>query len=64
MRWLLVKGEKEKARAILENAAKVNKKPLPNDDLFVPRTTENKGVVDLFKTWKRGKLSLILIYLL
>ncbi|CAH3146158.1 unnamed protein product, partial [Porites evermanni] len=64
VRWLLVKGEKEKARAILENAAKVNKKPLLNKDLYVPGTTENKGVVELFKTWKRAKLSLTLIYLL
>ena len=62
VRWLLVKGKKEKAHAILENVAKVNKKELPEDDLRVPLTTANKGVLELFKTWKLTKLSLIQIY--
>jgi len=62
VRWLLVKGKTEKAQAILEKVAKVNKKEMPVDDLHVPLTTANKGVLELFKTWKMTKLSLIQIY--
>jgi len=62
VRWLLVKGKTEKAQAILEKVAKVNKKEMPVDDLHVPVTTANKGVLELFKTWKMTKLSLIQIY--
>ena len=62
VRWLLVKGKTEKAQAILEKVAKVNKKEMPVDDLHVPVTAANKGVLELFKTWKMTKLSLIQIY--
>ena len=62
VRWLLVKGETEKAREILERVAKVNKKEMPSGELRVPVTTANKGVLELFKTWKLAKLSIIQCY--
>ena len=62
MRWLLVQGEKEKAREILEKVAKVNKKEMPSEGLQVHVTTADKGFLELFKTWKMAKLSLIQIY--
>ncbi|KAL9962625.1 hypothetical protein ACROYT_G031745 [Oculina patagonica] len=62
VRWLLVKGRTEEAREILEKVAKVNKKEMPNEELRVPVTTANKGVLELFKTWKLAKLSLIQCY--
>ena len=52
----------EEAREILEKVAKVNKKEMPRDELHVPVTMANKGVLELFKTWKLAKLSLIQCY--
>ena len=62
VRWLLVKGKKEKAREILSNVAKVNKKEMPSEELRVPVTTASKGIFELFKTWNMAKLSLIQCY--
>ena len=62
VRWLLVTGQRDKAQAILQNVARVNKKEMPSEDILVPVTTENKGVLELFKTWYLAKLSLIQIY--
>ncbi|XP_078383615.1 organic cation transporter protein-like [Oculina patagonica] len=62
VRWLLVNGRKEEAREILKNVAKVNKKEMPSDELYVPVTTANNGILELFKTWKLAKLSLIQFY--
>lgn len=62
VRWLLVKGQRDKAQAILQNVAKMNKKEMPSEDILVPVTTANKGVLELFKTWYLAKLSLIQIY--
>ena len=51
VRWLLVSGRKEEARAILEHAARVNKKEMPKDDLLVPVVPESsKGCLDLLST--------------
>ena len=63
MRWLLVNGKKEQAREILEKVAAVNKKEMPRDELQVPVTTANQGVLELFKTWKMAKMSLAQIYI-
>ena len=62
VRWLLVKGKTEKAREILTNVAKVNKKEMPSGELRVPVTSGSKGVFELFKTWHLAKLSLIQCY--
>jgi len=62
VRWLLVKGKTDDARNVLENVAKVNKKEMPSDKLHVPVTTATKGVLELFRTWKMAKLSIIQIY--
>lgn len=63
VRWLLVNGKKEQAREILEKVAAVNKKEMPRDELQVPVTTANQGVLELFKTWKMAKMSLAQIYI-
>ncbi|XP_068736416.1 solute carrier family 22 member 3-like isoform X1 [Montipora capricornis] len=63
VRWLLVNGKKEQAREILERVAAVNKKEIPRDELQVPVTTANQGVLELFKTWKMSKMSLAQIYI-
>jgi len=62
VRWLLVKGKTDEARNVLENVAKLNKKEMPSDKLHVPVTTATKGVLELFRTWKMAKLSIIQIY--
>lgn len=62
VRWLLVNGRKEEAREILTNVARINKRDMPSDELKVPATTINKGFLDLFKTWKLAKLSIIQLY--
>ena len=62
VRWLLIKGRKEEARAILEHVAKVNKTQMPKEELAVPIVLSNKGFLELFKTWKLAKISLILCY--
>lgn len=62
VRWLLVNGRKEEAREILTNVARINKRDMPSDELKVPATTINKGFLDLFKTWKLAKLSVIQLY--
>lgn len=62
VRWLIVQGKTDKARAILEKVAATNKKEMPSEELHIPITTANKGVLELFKTWKMAKLSLIQIY--
>ena len=62
VRWLLVNGRKEEAREILTNVARINKRDMPSDELQVPATTVNNGFLDLFKTWKLAKLSIIQLY--
>ena len=62
VRWLIVQGKTDEARTILEKVAAANKKEMPNEELHIPITTANKGVLELFKTWKMAKLSLIQIY--
>ena len=62
VRWLLVNGRKEEAREILTNVARINKRDMPSDELQVPATTINKGFLDLFKTWRLAKLSVIQLY--
>ena len=54
--------DRDKAQAILQNVAKVNKKEMPSEDILVPVTMANKGVLELFKTWYMARLSLIQIY--
>lgn len=58
----MVSGRRDEARAILEKVASVNKKEMPKDELYVPVQTSRKGVVELFKSWKLAKLSLIQCY--
>ena len=62
VRWLLVQGRKREAKAILENVAKLNKKPMPDEDLLVPTVVSNKGFLELFKTRKLAIISIILNY--
>ena len=62
VRWLLVSEKKEKARKILEEVARVNKKEMPEDELYIPVKSSNKGVFELFKTRRLAKLSLIQCY--
>ncbi|KAL9985445.1 hypothetical protein ACROYT_G007856 [Oculina patagonica] len=62
VRWLLVNGRKDEARAILEKVAVINKKEMPKDELYVPVQSSRKSVVELFKSWKLAKLSLIQCY--
>ena len=59
----MVSGRRDKAREILEKVARANKKEMPKGELYVPsRTQSNKGFLELFKSWKLAKLSLIQCY--
>ena len=60
-RWLLIKGEEEKAKEVLVNVAKMNKRTFP-DDLVLqkPIVAENRGsFCQLFSGWKTAKKTLI-----
>lgn len=62
VRWLLVKGKTVQAREILTKVATVNKKEMPVEELHVPVTASGQSVVELIRTWKMAKMSLIQIY--
>ena len=62
VRWLLVSGHKDKAMAILEKVAQVNKREMPKEDLNVPYSPPNKGCLELFATRKLVILTLIQCY--
>jgi len=62
VRWLLVNGRKEEAREILTNVARIIRRDMPSDELQVQETTAKKDFLDLFKTWKLAKLSIIQLY--
>ena len=62
VRWLLVSDRKDEARKILEKVARVNKKQMPEDELFVPMKKSKKGLLELFKTKRLITLSLIQCY--
>ncbi|XP_063233832.1 organic cation transporter protein-like isoform X2 [Bacillus rossius redtenbacheri] len=67
-RWLLEMGRKDEVMAILQEAARVNQRPLPaNTDKIFQQMMEAKrpgeekaGVLDLFRTPHMRKISLVL----
>ncbi|EDO36696.1 predicted protein, partial [Nematostella vectensis] len=62
VRWLLVTGSKGKARRILENVARVNKKSMPEEELFAPQVEHNRGIIELFSTKRLAVLTLLQCY--
>ncbi|KAI4458533.1 solute carrier family 22 member [Holotrichia oblita] len=64
-RWLLAMGKTQQLREVLHHAAEVNRKPLPEnfEKLILPSSTateESAGVLDLFRTPKMRKITLLL----
>ncbi|KAJ7391894.1 hypothetical protein OS493_016190 [Desmophyllum pertusum] len=63
-RWLLVKGKVDKARKILEDVARFNRKEMPQQPLLAPSSPEDGGNTsggfrDLFATLKMSRTTLV-----
>ena len=62
-RWLMVTGKEEKAMAILQKIARVNKKTMPNGKLSAPRLNVNEktgNVLYLFRSRSVTKITLVM----
>jgi len=63
VRWLMLKGKLEEAKAIFKKMAKVNKRIMPDEELDVPHDSDRLGDVrDLFRTRKMVQTTLLSWY--
>ena len=63
VRWLMLKGKVEEAKAIFRKMAKVNKRIMPDEELQVPDDSDRLGDArDLFRTRKMGQTTLLSWY--
>ena len=63
VRWLMLKGKVEEAKAIFRKMAKVNKRIMPDEELQVPDDSDRLGDArDLFRTRKMAQTTLLSWY--
>ena len=63
VRWLMLKGKAEEAKAIFRKLAKVNKRIMPDEELQVPDDSDRLGDArDLFRTRTMAQTTLLSWY--
>lgn len=71
MRWLITRGKYEAAESVITRIAQLNRKGKPDISKVIKQAAEyirvpnsrHHSVLTLFKTWKRARLSIALMFI-